>query len=179
MDRPAEEIPLDTAVLRRWRSTDLADLHRVVTQALPHLSPWLPWATEDYSLETAAQFLQQCQDNWHTGKAFTYAITVDGALAGCIALERRIGPTGLEIGYWLHPGHTGRGLATTSAAALTDQALALPGVDHVEIWHDAANTASQAIPQRLGYTCVDRHSPPRLPARPGESGIEVVWRLTR
>ncbi|MER7081922.1 Protein N-acetyltransferase, RimJ/RimL family [Saccharopolyspora kobensis] len=180
MDRPAEEIDLESAVLRRWRGTDLAALHRVVTESLPHLRPWMPWAAGDYSLESAAAFLQKAQDNWHTGRAFTYAITVGGTIAGCISLERRIGPTGLEIGYWLHPGHTGRGLVTTAAAALVDRALALPGIDHVEIWHDAGNTASGAVPQRLGFTCVDRRSPPReLPTSPGEAGIDVIWRLTR
>ncbi|MDA3627665.1 GNAT family N-acetyltransferase [Saccharopolyspora sp. WRP15-2] len=179
MERPAEEITLESSVLRRWLTTDLAELHRTVTEAQPHLSPWLPWAAGDYTLDSAAQFIDKCQHDWRTGRAFTYAITVSGAIAGCIALERRIGPTGLEIGYWLHPAHTGRGLVTTSTAALVEQALALPGIDHVEIWHDAANTASQAVPQRLGFTCVDRRSPPREPAGAGEAGIDVIWRLTR
>ncbi|MGW1676096.1 GNAT family N-acetyltransferase [Saccharopolyspora sp. NPDC002376] len=179
MDHPAEEITLDTAVLRRWRTNDLDEMHRVVNQSLPHLRPWMPWAAGDYTLEVATQFLRDCRRNWRTGKAFTYAITVDGAIVGCISLERRIASTGLEIGYWLHPDHTGRGLATTSAAALVDQALALPDVDHVEIWHDAANAASQAVPQRLGFTCVDRRTPTRAPASPGEVGIDVIWRLTR
>lgn len=50
----------------------------------------------------------------------------------------RIGPGGLETGYWVHQAHTRRGLATAAAAALTDAALALPGIDRVEILRRAA-----------------------------------------
>ncbi|WP_312864621.1 GNAT family N-acetyltransferase [Saccharopolyspora phatthalungensis] len=172
-------ITLDSAVLRRWRHDDLAEVHGVVTEALPHLRPWMPWAAGDYPLDVAAEFLDLCDRNWRSGDAYTYAITVDGAIAGCISLERRIGPGGLEIGYWLHPDHTGRGLATTSTAALIDEAFALPGIDRVEIWHDAANTASQGVPQRLGFTCVDRRSATRGPKNSGDDGIDVIWRLSR
>jgi RimJ/RimL family protein N-acetyltransferase len=38
---------------------------------------------------------------------------------GSSGLMRRIGPGGLDIGYWLHPAWTGKGLATTAVAALT------------------------------------------------------------
>ncbi|MEV5535809.1 GNAT family N-acetyltransferase [Saccharopolyspora shandongensis] len=179
MAHPPELITLESAVLRRWRGDDLAEMHRVVTEALPHLRPWMPWAAGDYSLDTAVEFLDRCDRNWHTGSAYAYAIIVDGAIAGCVAMERRIGSGGLEIGYWLHPDYTGLGLATASTAALVDEAFALPGIDRVEIWHDAANTASGRIPQRLGFTCVDRRSPSRDPRAGSEEGIDVIWRLTR
>lgn len=179
MTHPAEVITLDSVVLRRWRGDDLAEMHRVVTEALPHLRPWMPWAAGGYSLEAATQFLDGCDRNWRSGDAYTYAITVDGAIVGCIALERRIGPGGLEIGYWLHPDHTGRGLVTTSAAALVAEAFALPGIERVEIWHDAANTASRGVPQRLGFTCIDRRTPRWETKTSGGSGTEVVWQLTR
>jgi len=58
------------------------------------------------------------------------------------------------------------------------QAFALPEVDRVEIVHDLANTRSGAVPQRLGFTEVERRSRTQ-PAAAGESGVEVVWRLTR
>jgi ribosomal-protein-serine acetyltransferase len=92
---------------------------------------------------------------------------------------RRIGSGGLEIGYWLHPAYTGRGLATAATAALVGQAFALPGIDRVEIVHDQANTASGGIPRRLGFTEIQRRTRTQGGLAPGEVGIEVVWRLTR
>jgi ribosomal-protein-serine acetyltransferase len=92
---------------------------------------------------------------------------------------RRIGPGGLEIGYWLHPAYTGRGLATAAVAALVGQAFALPDIDRVEIVHGAANTASGGVPRRLGFTVIQRRTRVHGAVAPGEVGIEVVWRLLR
>lgn len=117
--------------------------------------------------------------DWASGDAYQYAITSDGVVVGSCGLVRRIGPGGLEIGYWLRPADTGRGLVTAAAAALVREAFALPEVDRVEIIHDLANTRSAGVPRRLGFTEVGRRASRRLPAAPGESGIEVMWRLIR
>ena len=104
-------------------------------------------------------------------------IFVEGAVAGSCGLHRRLGPSALEIGYWVHPSFTRRGLATTAARALTQAALSLPEITYVEIHTDKANSASARVPQRLGYRLVterpdDRHAP-------AEVGIECVWRMER
>src|SRR6266702_1644464 len=66
---------------------------------------------------------------------------------------------------------------TAGSAALVEQAFRLPGVERVEIVHDALNVASGGIPRKLGFTEVERR-PLDLPV-PGGSGVGVVWRLTR
>ena len=81
----------------------------------------------------------------------------------------RIGDGGLEIGYWVHPGFTGRGVATAAAAALTEAALALPGIDRVEIHHDILNLASGRVPAKLGYDCVGTTAT-TVELAPGDSG---------
>ena len=113
------------------------------------------------------------------GEAFNYAITVGGAVIGSCALMRRIGPGGLEIGYWIHPAWTGQGLATMAAAALLREAFTLPGIDRVEIHHDEVNKASGAVPRRLRFTEVERQPRPEEPTAPGQVGVEVIWRLLR
>ena len=66
-------------------------------------------------------------------------------LAGGAGLMARIGPGGLEIGYWVHAGHVRRGLATAATSALIAEAFTLPGITRVEIRHDELNTASGGI----------------------------------
>jgi RimJ/RimL family protein N-acetyltransferase len=74
----------------------------------------------------------------------------------------------------------GRGIATDAAAALTDAALGLPGIDRVEIYHDAANLASERIPAKLGYTRLGEQPARDLwPSAPGETGTDVAWQITR
>jgi len=177
MEHPSEVLSHGQARLRRWRATDVDEVYHVVSDCLDHLRPWMPWA-EGYDRASAARFMALSEHDWDAGVAYHYAILSDGAIAGSCGLMRRIGPRGMEIGYWLHPAYTGRGLATDAAAALVEQAFALPGVDYVEILHDLANTASGGIPRRLGFGQLERRARSQ-PEAPGEAGVSVVWRLTR
>ncbi len=62
------------------------------------------------------------------------------------------GPTGLvEVGWHLHPGHQGRGLATEAARAIL-AAAAEAGIGEVLAITDLDNLASQRVAARLGMT---------------------------
>ena len=63
-------------------------------------------------------------------------------------------------------------------AALTDAALALPAVDHVEIHHDMLNLASERVPAKLGFTQVGTTTG-RFELAPGDSGTTAIWRIAR
>lgn len=179
MRAAAEHLEHDGVRLRRWRDDDLETVLRAVTESLDHLSPWMAWAAGGYDRADAAAFLKKSAADWRTGAAYTYAIVApDGAVAGGCGLMDRIGPGGLEIGYWLRPRYTGQGIATRAAAALVAEAFRL-GARRVEIHHDVANERSAAIPRRLGFVEVARRRPPRDPVTPGEVGEDVVWRLER
>jgi RimJ/RimL family protein N-acetyltransferase len=162
--------------LRRWRESDATALHQVVQESLEHLRPWMAWVADGYSMTDATNFLAATEDEWARGIGFNYAIFASGRLAGAASLMARIGPGGLEIGYWLHPAHVGRGVATMTASLLVTEAFRA-GADRVEIVTDVANFRSAAIPKRLGFTEVTRR-PPQEPVTPGEDGLDIVWRLT-
>ncbi len=162
--------------LRRWRETDATALYRVVQESMEHLRPWMAWVSDGYSMAAATEFVETTADDWAKGTAYNYAIFVSGRLAGAASLMARIGPGGLEIGYWLHPAHVGRGAATRAAALLAEEAFRT-GAERVEIVTDVANFRSAAVPRRLGFKEVERRSP-QEPITPGEDGVDIVWRLT-
>src|SRR6185437_6651146 len=174
--RPDELIEHGPVTLRRYREDDVDAVFAAVTESLDHLRPWMPWAAE-YSRQAAEEYLDGSVRSWEDGTEYNYAILSDGTLAGSIGLMARIGPGGLEIGYWVHRAWTGRGLATAAAAALVDQAFRLPGVERVEIIHDELNVPSGNIPRKLGSTEIERRplDPPAL----GGTGFGVVWRLLK
>ncbi|MFC1416802.1 GNAT family N-acetyltransferase [Streptacidiphilus cavernicola] len=179
MEHPPETLANEPVLLRRWQPGEAELLDRIVVESLDHLLPWMPWAAV-HTRQTAQDFLDRAQDDWASGAAYNYAITVGGGEpVGACSLMRRIGPGGMEIGYWIHPGWTGRGLVTRSAAALVAAAFALPGVTHLEVHHDEANRASGAVPRRLGFTVVSRRRDPARSSTPGESGVDLVQRLDR
>lgn len=175
--RPADVLPAGPVTLRRWADDDADGLYRVVTESLPHIAPWMAWAADGYRDTDAREYLVRARDTWAEGIEFNYAIIdATGALIGSCSMMARIGPGGMEIGYWVHPEHTCRGYATAAAAALTTEAFRV-GADRVEIVHDVANLRSGAIPRRLGFTEVARR-PPQEARSPGEGGEDVVWRRT-
>ncbi|MER5862899.1 GNAT family N-acetyltransferase [Kitasatospora sp. NPDC002040] len=178
MDLPLPLIELDELTLRRFVEADLPEFLRVIEESLEHLRPWMAWVSE-HSATRTADFLARRAECWATGEEFTYAILLDGAVVGAAGLFRRetTEAGGREIGYWLHPAATGRGLATRTAGALTEQAFRLSGTEFVEIVHDSANLASGAVPARLGYTRHLRRAVERI--APAETGEDQVWRLTR
>ncbi|MEV0263260.1 GNAT family N-acetyltransferase [Streptomyces sp. NPDC050617] len=177
MEEPAESLISDQVELRRWRMSDLDALERTIDESLDHLVPWMPWAADSDRQQTS-DFLARNQEEWETRQAFGYAITSDAAVIGSCSLMRRIGAGGLEIGYWLHPHWTGRGLVTMAATALVRQGFQLAGIERLEIHHDAANLASGAVARRLGFTEVERIRAAEGPVAPGEVGIDVIWRMT-
>jgi ribosomal-protein-serine acetyltransferase len=172
--RPAEVIELGEVTLRRHRDDDLDAVFAAVTESRDHLRPFMPWAV-DYTRQTAWEFLTAAARRWEEGSEYRYAIVAGGVLAGGCSLMARIGPGGLEIGYWVRQGYTRRGLATAAAAALVGQAFRLPGVDRIEIVTDELNVASAGVPRKLGFTEAGRR-PIDPPALAG-TGVGVVWRL--
>jgi RimJ/RimL family protein N-acetyltransferase len=179
--RPNELIEHAPVTLRRYRAEDVDALFGAVTESLDHLRPWMPWAA-DYSRASAEEYLAGSIKGWDEGTVYNYAILTGdapggGVLVGSIGPMTRCGPGGLEIGYWVQRGYTGRGLATAATAALVEEAFGLPDVDWVEIVHDELNVASGQIPRKLGFTEVERR--PLDPPSASGTGTGVVWRLKR
>jgi RimJ/RimL family protein N-acetyltransferase len=81
-----------------------------------------------------------------------------------------------EIGYWVHKEHTNQGLATEVSAALTQVAMVIDQVQRVEIHCDPCNTASAAVPRKLGFTheATLRY---RTVSPTGELRDSMVWTL--
>jgi RimJ/RimL family protein N-acetyltransferase len=174
-----ERIDLDGGlVLRRWRPADAEALILAIDESREHLRPWMHWVTASGPEEERA-VLVKWEEEWDAGGELQYGLFLGPLAVGSIALIPRIGPGGLEIGYWVHAAHTRRGYATSAAAALTSMAFTLPGIEVVEIHHDRSNLASEGVPRKLGFVLVGEH--PRaswLPPSPAESGIFRAWRMT-
>lgn len=177
---PPEQVDGGPVVLRRVRAEDADDIARVVRASLEHLRPWMPWATDEAG-SRAAQLARVAEaDNlWESGSDFIYSVlpAAESTVAGQVGLHRRVGDGGIEIGYWIGVSHTGRGLGTAAARALTPVALSLPGVTRVEIHCDEANVASAAIPRKLGYRL--ERIEIREPEAPGERGRRMIWLMER
>jgi ribosomal-protein-serine acetyltransferase len=164
----------DGLLLRRWLASDAAELGRAILESAEHLRPWMAWiAEEPIPLEERRTMLNRWERDWAQGGDVFLGVFCEGRIAGSCGLHRRIGPDGLEIGYWIHPAFLRRGLATRVARVLTGAALVVPGITRVEIHHDKANQASAGIPRELGYDWLGEASDE--PVAPADTGIEWRW----
>jgi RimJ/RimL family protein N-acetyltransferase len=174
--RPPERLEGDGVVLRRPAAADGDRQAAAIDASLEQLRPWMAWADDSAAApERRAEHLARVDEGWATGSEFAYLILdpAEATVLGAAGLHRRIGPRAIEIGYWVHVDHGGRGVATAAARVATAAALALPDVDRVEIHCDEANVRSAAVPRRLGYR-LDRIEDDGVTA-PAEVGRSMIW----
>jgi len=165
--------------VRPWREDDAEAMEAAYVASRDHLRPWMAWAAEEPMGVTARRAWIQEQNAVEArgGDRVRGAFLPDGTLVGAGGLHARLDEDQLEIGYWVHAAWTRRGIASALAAALRDEAFADPRIASVEIHHDIANTASEGVPRRLGFTLVGDSPRPR--SAPADRGVERRWRLTR
>jgi len=165
-------------LIRRWHVDDALALGAVITDNIEHLRPWMAWiAFEPQTVEQRVELIRQWEREWLDGEDVVLGIFVHDRPVGGTGLHRRIGPEGLEVGYWISEDHLGRGLATTVSRTLTSGAFSIPEITHVEIHCDEANARSRRVPERLGFTYTGNVDRPIT--APSESGSHRVYRMTR
>lgn len=173
-----DRIETERLVIRCWQPEDAPLLHTAITASVEHLRPWMPWvAFEPLSVDDRRELIEGWERDRTAGGDAVYGVLCDGEVVGGCGLHDRVGPGGLEIGYWIHVDHCGKGFATELSRALTSAALDLERVERVEIHTDKANEISARVPQRLGYTLTDEA--PREIVAPGEIGINQQWTMPR
>src|SRR4029078_249775 len=120
---------------------------------LARLRPWIPWATERYSVEDAREFIRRQIRQYAEDQGFATLIFVGGRVAGNIGYNiidwsnRKT-----DIGYWLGAEFLGRGIMTKSCHALIEHAFREVRLKRVEIYCAFENRRSRRIPERLGFT---------------------------
>jgi RimJ/RimL family protein N-acetyltransferase len=162
-------IETERLVVRCYEPSDAPLLKEAIDSSLEHLRPWMPWAHgEPQTLEEKIELVKAFRANYDTGENFTYGIFAadESELLGGTGLHPRIGPGGLEIGYWVRASATRRGIVTESAAALTRVGFELCGADRIEIRIEPRNEASLGVPRKLGFV-EEATLRRRLPGREG------------
>ena len=149
-----------------------------MAESVEHLRPWMAWiAEEPLAVERRREMIDEWGRDWSEGGDVILGAFLGARIAGGCGLHHRVGPRGLEIGYWTHSAFLRRRVATRVAAMLTEAALALPGITVVEIHHDRANRASAGVPRKLGFEWLGEAADE--PEAPGEVGMECRWRMDR
>ena len=128
------------------------ELTALVRRDIAHLKPWMPWATERYSVEDAREFIRRQIRQYAEDQGFATLIFSGGRVAGSIGYNQiDWSNRKTDIGYWLGAEFLGRGLMTKSCRALVEHAFRELRLNRVEIYCAVENSRSRRIPARLGF----------------------------
>ena len=122
-----------------------------IDRARATVDPWVPWATRSTDLESATRTLQRYADLTARDAGRLYGIWLDGVLVGGTMFVSFDAASGsCEVGCWLEPAATGRGLITKAVRVLIDWAITERGLYRVEWKCRPDNSASINVARRLG-----------------------------
>ena len=142
----------DHITLKRFSHDADQAKYEAIIASREHLLPWLPWARFYDSPKQMEEFTESQIKAFDDGKIIGYNIFYDGSFAGSIDLhDISEANHSAEIGYWLSIDQTGKGIMTKATAAITNYAFNELGLHRITILAAAKNTASCAIPERLGF----------------------------
>ena len=154
----------DGLAVRPWRPEDAPGLYGTVVANRAYLGAWLPWAESYESVASAEEFIRKAKSEARERRGLHCAITLDGAAIGATGFDTLSDIQG-EIGYWLAEHHGGRGIMTRCCSAVIGYGFGELGLHRIQIWADALNRRSRAVPERLGSR--------GRPGTPGDSRVAI------
>jgi RimJ/RimL family protein N-acetyltransferase len=81
----------------------------------------------------------------------SFAVTIDGSLAGAIGMTVNSMSYRGRIGYWVAAGARGQGTCTRALGLLSGWALEELGLQRLELITDPENVASQRCAEKVGF----------------------------
>ncbi len=146
-------------VLRLARSSDVAEVRRVLRANRDHLRPWNPAsATSDdpWSITAISNTVLRQRRDWKNGTAFVFMIARKERperFVGKIALSgiMRGAMHGAYLGYWVAEEEQGKGFAAEAVAAVLDFAFGIAGLHRVQAAIMPNNPRSLRVIEKVGF----------------------------
>lgn len=129
-----------------------AEITNLVRENLEYLKAWMPWAKDDYSLESARSYIsdnfQQLIDETGVANNIVYA----GKICGQIGFhDLDSSNKSVKMGYWIAANLQGRGIVTKCCRAFIDYGFDELDLNRIQINCNVGNIRSRRIPERLGF----------------------------
>jgi ribosomal-protein-serine acetyltransferase len=140
-------------IVRPFEFGDEHALHGAIHESLDDLEPWMSWAGENYTLETAKNFITITRAQWANGEMYGFAITdtVSGEFLGGCGLNH-LHPVYhfCNLGYWVRTSHHGKGIAGRAARLVAKFAFEKVKLIRAEIVIAVGNERSRRAAEKIG-----------------------------
>jgi RimJ/RimL family protein N-acetyltransferase len=142
-------------VLRPWAFEDIEALTNAISESSNELRAFMPWAHDPLSWTSQYGVIQRFREAYWAGREYVFGL-FDGrshVLLGGAGLHPRtpMNPKALEIGYWCHSAHAGRGWTTLAVRTLAVLAFDWFECDRLQVTHDEENTASRRVVEKCSF----------------------------
>jgi RimJ/RimL family protein N-acetyltransferase len=142
-----------TITLRPFEFGEENALHTAVQESISELKPWMSWANENYTSETALNFITLTRTYWSNGSLYAFAITdaQTGAILGGCSLSH-IHPIYhfCNLGYWVRSSRHGEGIAGRAAQLAARFAFERINLIRAEIVIAVGNQPSKRVAEKIG-----------------------------
>lgn len=148
---PSIHLTDEELVLRPFRLDDAPNLCCAVRESLQELKPWMSWATDAYSEQTAREYITIARARWEEHTFYAFAVLRGDDFLGASTLSS-IHPIYhfCNLGYWVRTSRHGQGIAGRAAKLAARFAFEYLGLVRVEIVIGVGNRASQRVAEKIG-----------------------------
>lgn len=142
-------ITTDRLILRSFTLSDAASVRALVGNW--KVASMLARVSYPYGQDLAEQWIASHPHTRAQGSHIPFAIEKDGALVGCVGLDREDDCDAYEVGYWIGEPYWNQGIATEAGRAIVTHAFRALPVTHLTAGHMAENHASGQVLTKLGF----------------------------
>ena len=139
--------------LRPVRMSDAEPMYQAIRESIPEISPWLPFAHENYSINETKDFLKERPRGWKKDADYAFSIidSRDGSLIGGCGFNGIDKENGrANLGYWVRTSRMGEGAAPAATLLLAKWGFMVVKLCRVEILVDVDNKRSQRVAEKAG-----------------------------
>ena len=132
-------------MLRPWSDDDVAAV--VAAYQEPEIQRW---HAHSMTPAEAQQWIDDAGSAWSAEQGASWAVVVDGALAGRMTLKFYLGDACAGAGYWTRRAVRGRGIAPQALVMAVQWAFEA-GMHRVQLEHSTRNPASCRVASKAGF----------------------------
>ncbi len=139
--------------LRPFEFGEENTLHSAVRESLHELEPWMSWADEKYSAESAGNFITLTRAHWSSGAMYAFAIAdaqTGEFLGGCSLSHIHPVYYFCNLGYWVRTSRRGEGIAGRAANLAARFAFEKVNLIRAEIVVSVGNEPSKRVAEKIG-----------------------------